>query len=233
MSRCRRILGFLLILVFVFSFCCAPAFGAYNEIPNKNFPKLLEATLGSGNSPNVKVELMFSNNVAAIEETNHQNRPDMVGVNKKNEQQFSMHDSGGNAVDVEISRHPNAALHADESKYFYVSADNLDINETYTIEIDENLYGNMGNSLPCPYEVTFCIATGEIDFEALGKIPSDAPPQPLTFAKCNVATNEKDVAVDTVFEITFPIMFRVPKFLNSTASLLKCMKAKKAVRWFP
>ncbi|MGI5825525.1 MAG: S-layer homology domain-containing protein [Bacillota bacterium] len=202
MNSSRKIISFILIFTVFFSVFCTSAFGAYNTVPSKMYPKLLSAELISGTSENVQIELGFSNNVAAISET-QDGRYDMIGINEKNEEQFSMTDSGGNDVQITISRHDGAAMHTDESKLFYVNADGLDVNETYTITVTDELYANMGNSLACPYEVTFCIASGEIDFKPLGKLPEIDISEPLTFNKCNVSTNAKDVPVDTVFTMFF------------------------------
>ena len=202
-KKISRISCLILAAVMFFTMNISSAFAAWNEYPQKNYPKLISAKILSGQSTDLKVELMFSNNVAAINEGQHQHRPEMPGINKHNEEQFSMTDSKGEAVDITVTRHPDVAMQTDEAKFFYVNASGIDVNEHYTIHVTDEVYANMGNSLPVPYDVPLCVAEGSISIEAQGKLPDAEIEQPLKYVSSKPELNEKNVAVDSDLNIVF------------------------------
>ena len=200
LQKIRRTVFLACIL---FCLVVTPALAAYNTVPEKPYPKLESAEIISGDSTDVEIELKFSNNVAAISEQ-QEGRYDMTGVNERNLEQFSMQEAEtGEKVEIEVSRDPDAEMHSEASKYFYVAATGLDPEKEYIITVNEELYANMGNSLGVDYEVTFCISTGDCDFEPTDDLPSEDVVQPLRFEKGSIETGAKDVPVDATFVLTF------------------------------
>ena len=204
-------------MLFTQVFCYA----AYNSVPTKQYPKVtgvevVESTAenADGEAWQAEVHIKFSNNVGAIDEEQERNAvnetdPDyMIGVNERNLTKFHLIDPVTEKEiaeeDWEVSPHPDAEKHTDESKYFYIYVKNLDESKDYQVKIDEDLFANMGNSLGAPYIVTFNLGSKTGNYETEGDLPADEHVQaPLTLDLANIENGEKDVPVGKKINMRF------------------------------
>ena len=204
-------------MLFTQVFCYA----AYNSVPTKQYPKVtgvevVESTAenADGEAWQAEVHIKFSNNVGAIDEAQERNAvnetdPDyMIGVNERNLTKFHLIDPVTEKEiaeeDWEVSPHPDAEKHTDESKYFYIYVKNLDESKDYQVKIDEDLFANMGNSLGAPYIVTFNLGSKTGNYETEGDLPADEHVQaPLTLDLANIENGEKDVPVGKKINMRF------------------------------
>ena len=204
-------------MLFTQVFCYA----AYNSVPTKQYPKVtgvevVESTAenADGEAWQAEVHIKFSNNVGAIDEEQERNAvnetdPDyMIGVNERNLTKFHLIDPVTEKEiaeeDWEVSPHPDAEKHTDESKYFYIYVKNLDESKYYQVKIDEDLFANMGNSLGAPYIVTFNLGSKTGNYETEGDLPADEHVQaPLTLDLANIENGEKDVPVGKKINVRF------------------------------
>lgn len=206
-----RILCACLLVAFVLQ-ASSQVFAAYNTVPTKKYPTLDAVDMQVTPDPDdasragVEIHLLFSNNVGAIDET-QENRYDMTGYNAQNLTKFHLVTRDGDgtetAVPFRVTPHPEAAKHQDTSKYFYVYADDLDVDTSYVLKIDEDLYANMGNSLGVPYEVTFRPQEGDISFAPMGDLPQTDITVALFFVEATIQNNAKDVDPDAEIALTF------------------------------
>ena len=210
-------LGLCAAMLFTQVFCYA----AYNSVPTKQYPKVtgvevVESTAenADGEAWQAEVHIKFSNNVGAIDEEQERNAvnetdPDyMIGVNERNLTKFHLIDPVTEKEiaeeDWEVSPHPDAEKHTDESKYFYIYVKNLDESKDYQVKIDEDLFANMGNSLGAPYIVTFNLGSKTGNYETEGDLPADEHVQaPLTLDLANIENGEKDVPVGKKINMRF------------------------------
>ena len=204
-------------MLFTQVFCYA----AYNSVPTKQYPKVTgvevvesAAENADGEAWQAEVHIKFSNNVGAIDEEQERNAvnetdPDyMIGVNERNLTKFHLIDPVTEKEiaeeDWEVSPHPDAEKHTDESKYFYIYVKNLDESKDYQVKIDEDLFANMGNSLGAPYIVTFNLGSKTGNYETEGDLPADEHVQaPLTLDLANIENGEKDVPVGKKINMRF------------------------------
>ena len=204
-------------MLFTQVFCYA----AYNSVPTKQYPKVtgvevVESTAenADGEAWQAEVHIKFSNHVGAIDEEQERNAvnetdPDyMIGVNERNLTKFHLIDPVTEKEiaeeDWEVSPHPDAEKHTDESKYFYIYVKNLDESKDYQVKIDEDLFANMGNSLGAPYIVTFNLGSKTGNYETEGDLPADEHVQaPLTLDLANIENGEKDVPVGKKINMRF------------------------------
>ena len=186
---------------------------AYNTVPTKMYPSLQNVEMLVTPNPEdktlagVEIHLYFSNNVGCIDET-QEGRYNMEGYNLQNLTKFHLiaRDNEGNdseEIPIRVTPHPEAAKHQDTSKYFYVFANNLSVNQNYVLTVDEDLYANMGNSLGVPYEVPFQIEKNTISFTPLGKLPDTDITVSLFFKESTVPNNSKNVDLNPEIVLTF------------------------------
>ena len=204
-------------MLFTQVFCYA----AYNSVPTKQYPKVtgvevVESTAenADGEAWQAELHIKFSNNVGAIDVEQYtialnETDPDyMIGVNERNLTKFHLIDPVTEKEiaeeDWEVSPHPDAEKHTDESKYFYIYVKNLDESKDYQVKIDEDLFANMGNSLGAPYIVTFNLGSKTGNYETEGDLPADEHVQaPLTLDLANIENGEKDVPVGKKINMRF------------------------------
>ncbi len=209
-------------------------FAAYNTVPGKNFPKVTEVEIATGISPDMEMHIKFSNNVSDIDEEKERDAEGvpsdyMIGVNERNLTKFHMYENDGD-VEVsddnwEVKPHPEAKKQTDTSKYFYVYGHGLDTEKDYYIIVDEDLYGNMGNSMGTSYRIDFNIGKEECSFHAEGDIPDDGPVQlPLTLDSSSVENGQKDVPVDSVFKFRFSYNVAGDEVLSYNAEQISLVK---------
>jgi hypothetical protein len=233
------IAGLVVILILLLQ---STAFAAYNSMPEKMYPQLQETEIANvtyntdtEDIADVEIHLKFSNNVGAIQEENLGNgRPDMPGINAENLTRFSMvaEDDPNTPINITVTPNPDAAMHTDESKYFFIFANGLDVNKEYIITVDKNLYANMGNSLACDYQVHFKIGTDYItpaDKANMGPLPAETAAQPLYFSKASIETNAVDVELTPTITMTFAYNVSGDDVLQNNITCISLMKGTEVV----
>ena len=229
------------MMLFTQVFCYA----AYNTVPTKMYPSMVDVEIvrdavhqTTGKTHQMEMHIKFSNNVSAIDEEQVREavnapadtNPDyMKGVNERNLTQFHLIEKeSGEEVDSSnwtVEPHPNAKKQTDESKYFYIYADNLDENKDYQVKVDEDLYANMGNSLGVSYTIDFNLAADTCTFSPDGELPEDEHVQaPLTLDLINIENGEKDVPVDQSILMRFSYNVSGPEKFTFNASKISLAK---------
>ena len=230
------------MMLFTQVFCYA----AYNTVPTKMYPSMVDVEIvrdavhqTTGETHQMEMHIKFSNNVSAIDEEHVRDavnapadtNPDyMIGVNERNLTKFHLIEKkSGEEVDSSnwtVEPHPNAQKQTDESKYFYIYADNLDENKDYQVKVDEDLYANMGNSLGVSYTIDFNLAADTCTFSPDGKLPEDEHVQaPLTLDLINIENGEKDVPVDQTILMRFSYNVAGPEVFTFNSSKISLVEA--------
>ena len=230
------------MMLFTQVFCYA----AYNTVPTKMYPSMVDVEIvrdavhqTTGETHQMEMHIKFSNNVSAIDEEQVRDavnapadtNPDyMIGVNERNLTKFHLIEKeSGEEVDSSnwtVESHPNAQKQTDESKYFYIYADNLDENKDYQVKVDEDLYANMGNSLGVSYTIDFNLAADTCTFSPDGKLPEDEHVQaPLTLDLINIENGEKDVPVDQTILMRFSYNVAGPEVFTFNSSKISLVEA--------
>ena len=230
-----RVVCTCLLVLFVLQ-AFLQAFAAYNTVPTKKYPTLdavdMQVTPNTDDSShaNVEIHLLFSNNVGAIDEI-QENRYDMTGYNTQNLAKFHLvvRDKDGAEAEVpfRVTPHPEAAKHQDTSKYFYVYADNLDVDTQYILKIDEDLYANMGNSLGVPYEVAFHPKADDIAFSSIGDLPQTDITVALFFMEASIANNARNADPHADITLTFSNNIAGSDVLAYNAACIYLVKDKE------
>lgn len=204
------------------------AFAAYNTVDYKPYPTLTSAEIMSGSSSDMEIHLKFSNNVGCIDEK-MEGRYDMTGYNAANLTKFHLAATDGTSVDIRVTPHPSAAMHTDESKYFYIFANGVDTTKDYVLTVDEDLYANMGNSLGSSYEVKFNLSTGTISFSPTSKLPSQTSVQPLYFVSSSVANNSTDVELQPSITLKFAYNVSGIEVLEYNCAFISLQKGTETI----
>lgn len=231
-----------MMMLFTQVFCYAD----YNTVPTKMYPSMVEVEIvrdavhqNTGETHQMEMHIKFSNNVSAIDEKQEREavnapadtNPDyMIGVNERNLTKFHLIEKeSGEEVDSSnwtVEPHPNAMKQTDESKYFYIYADNLDENKDYQVKVDEDLYANMGNSLGVSYTIDFNLAEDTCTFSPDGELPEDEHVQaPLTLDLINIENGEKDVPVDQTILMRFSYNVAGPEVFTFNSSKISLVEA--------
>jgi len=209
-SKGKVAICLLLALVYLIQI---PVFAAYNTVPTKKYPTMEGVEMLVTPDPEdsslagVELHLNFSNNVGCIDETQAE-RYNMEGYNQQNLTKFHLTARDENGVDGEkieilVTPHPDAAKHQDTSKFFYIYADGLSVDQDYVLTVDEDLYANMGNSLGVAYEVPFHIGKNQISFAPLGDLPETDVTVALFFEEASIPNNAKNIALMPEITMTF------------------------------
>ena len=231
-----------MMMLFTQVFCYAD----YNTVPTKMYPSMVEVEIVrdavhqiTGDTHQMEMHIKFSNNVSAIDEEQVREavnapadtNPDyMKGVNERNLTKFHLIEKdSGEEVDSSnwtVEPHPYALKQTDESKYFYIYADNLDENKDYQVKVDEDLYANMGNSLGVSYTIDFNLAEDTCTFSPDGELPEDEHVQaPLTLDLINIENGEKDVPVDQTILMRFSYNVAGPEVFTFNSSKISVVEA--------
>ena len=230
-------------MMFTQVFCYA----AYNSVPTKQYPKVTDVEIiknAEDEEWQAEIHIRFSNNVGAIDEeqirdaVNEENPDYMKGANERNLTKFHLIDlQTGMDVNAEnwyVSPHPNAEKHMDESKYFYIYVKNLDEGKDYQIQIDEDLYANMGNSLGVPYIVDFNIASNYCEVRPVGELPPDEIVQaPLTLDEVNIDNHQENVPVDIRINLKFSFNVSGPEVLEYNTKYISLVKVSDETKKIP